>query len=161
MSMKIGMQFSLAMLLALSGAPAFAADATAVNSAVPEQTNALGRCFVNKTTGEDRIAVARWMLGAMASAPKMADLSKVDAALKVTLDKGMAGIFTRLITVDCVSEARPLLQAKNNAAFETAGEALGEIAIQELLADPRAMEGLSSYVKYLDQNAFAKVYNQP
>lgn len=153
--MKAVVRFSVTMLCALTGVPAVAADTPAAD--LSAQANALGQCFVSKSTGEDRIAVAGWMLAAMASAPKMADVARVDAARKVELDKGMAAVFTRLITVDCARESRPLFLAKSKAGFETAGGALGEIAMKELLSDPKAAQGLADYVKYLNENDFAGV----
>jgi hypothetical protein len=145
------------MLFAVSNSPGLAADTAPTATDLSAQANALGQCFVNKSTGEDRMAVARWMLAGLASAPKMTDVASVDPTRKMAVDKAMAAIFTRLITIDCANESRPLFLAKSKAAFETAGGALGEIAMKELLSDPKAEEGLSSYTNYLDESAFANV----
>jgi|GEM_PF-2397908 len=157
MDMKAGARFSVVILFASAAVPTFAAQMPPTTNDLSAQANALGRCFVNKSTGDDRMAVARWMLAGMASAPRMADVAKVDPSRKVEADKGMAAVFTRLMTIDCANEARPLFLAKSKAAFETAGGALGEIAMKELLSDPKAAEGLSGYIQYLDERAFAKV----
>ena len=66
----------------------------------------LGQCMAMKTTGEDRILVARWMLVAMASAPQMADFLTVAPGKKDGLDRGMATLFTRLLVRDCPDASR-------------------------------------------------------
>ena len=153
--MTSGMVKLLAMMVAVSGAPGLAAGAQVGADELSARGAVLGQCFVNKTTGEDRIAVARWLLAAMGSAPKMADVTRVDPARKVAVDKAMAVIFTRLITKDCAAEARPLLKAKSDTAFRAAGEALGRIAMTELLSDPKAAQGVGSYTEYLNEADFA------
>lgn len=152
-------RLSVAVLTMAAAISAQAAEPVAAQGAgVP--TNPLGQCMVAKTTGEDRIAVARWMLAALVSAPKVADLSNVDTARKTAADKGMADVFTRLVTVDCADLARPLLLARDKGAFETAGGTLGEIAVKELLTDPKATAALTDYVKLLDWSRFEAFLKQ-
>lgn len=147
-----------ALCVAVGAADARVAAQTQPDAAVAqEQARALGQCMVDSTTGYDRIAVARWMLGAMASAPQMKGLVTVDAAQKIEADKRMAAIFTRLMTVDCATQARPLFKAKNREGFEAAGGALGKIAVQELLANAETAKALAAYTAYLNESDFAKV----
>ncbi|WP_404367581.1 hypothetical protein AB5I39_13080 [Sphingomonas sp. MMS24-J45] len=149
-------------VLVLFAAAAISSPASAapVSQATPEvsaEADALGECLTNKSTGEDRITLARWALAAMASAPKVADIAKVDPARKAELDKALAGIFTRLIARDCAAQSRPLFKSKSKAGFEAAFGKLGQIAFKELLADPKAEETLSDFTKYLNQSDFADV----
>lgn len=139
----IAMAFS-----ASSGAHAASGDLDA-------QARVLGQCFVMKSTGQDRLTVARWMLTSMASAPQMSNSVTVDASRKTDYDLAMANLFTRLMTVDCLEEARPLFVARSQAGFETAGEALGRIAMQELLTNKEAEASLGAYTKYLKEEDFA------
>jgi len=114
----------------------------------------LGACLVGKTTGEDRVVVARWIAGAVASAPQVAALVKIDAAEKDQVDRAMAKVFTRLMTVDCLAQAKPLLKAGSRAGFEIVGESLGRIAVTELLNNPQASNSIEAYARYLDRQAF-------
>jgi hypothetical protein len=141
-------------ILAASGAPA---AARAQDAEAQAQAQALGQCFVDKTTGADRILVMRWMVGALASAPQMADLVKIDTARKTEIDKGMASLFTRLITVDCAAQAKPMFKTKSRGGFETAGGALGRIAMKELMSDPNASKALETFTNYLRDSDFAEV----
>jgi hypothetical protein len=137
--------------------PSIAAE-PAMTFDVSKAAEALGACFVAKTTGHDRVAVARWMIGAMASAPQLADITKVDKTAQDEADKQMAQIFTRLLAKDCVEFAKPLIQAKSSsAAFETAGEALGKVAVQELISNKSAAAALEGFTKYLDEADFKEM----
>ncbi len=118
---------------------------------------ALGDCLVAKSTGEDRLLVARWLLASLASAPQVKDVTTPTPGKKVTLDKGMAGLFTRLLTVDCKAGARPVFKQKTQAGFTVAGEALGRVAMTELLSNKDALAALATYVEYLDEKDFKEV----
>ncbi|TCM21969.1 hypothetical protein EDF56_101646 [Novosphingobium sp. PhB165] len=115
----------------------------------------LGECFVMKSTGEDRVAFARWFVAALGSAPQVADIAKIDPAQKDGLDRQVATIFTRLIAVDCAEQARPLYQVHSSAGFSTAGEALGRIAMQELMSNPDASAKMfGGYTAYIRDDDF-------
>ena len=116
--------------------------------------NALAQCFVLKTTGEDRLMVARWVLGALASSPQVTDLVTVDAARKDAADQGIARLFTRLITVDCATLAAPLMKTRGQEAFRLAGGALGQIAVQELMSNRSAAAAMGAFTRYLREEDF-------
>ena len=155
--MQLFVRVLVPIALVAMGSSACAADTAPTPAEVSAQVDALGECLTGKSTGEDRITLARWALAAMASAPKVADVAKVDPARKVELDKALAAIFTRLIARDCATQARPLFRAKNKDGFGAAFGKLGEIAFKELLADPKADEKLSDFTKYLNDSDFAAV----
>jgi hypothetical protein len=116
--------------------------------------NTLGKCVVLKSTGEDRITFARWMVVAMASSPQMASVVTASATAKDDLDRKVAGLFTRLFAVDCVAEAKPVFATNNSAGMQLAGEAFGRIAIQELLGNREANAAMGSFTKYLKEEDF-------
>lgn len=118
---------------------------------------ALGQCLVMRSTGADRIAVARWLMGAIASTPGASGVVTVNTAEKAVADKAMAALFTRLITVDCAAESRVLFKANATDGFRVAGEALGRVAMEELFSSRAAKAGLEAYTRYLDRNAFKGV----
>ncbi|MCT2400850.1 hypothetical protein [Novosphingobium mangrovi (ex Huang et al. 2023)] len=116
----------------------------------------LGQCFALKSTGEDRLTLARWFVAALGSAPQTADVAKVDPAQKDKLDRQVAVIFTRLMTVDCAEQSRPLFQARSSAGFRAAGGTLGRLAMQELMGDPKTASAmLGGYTSYLREEDFA------
>jgi hypothetical protein len=155
--MRKSIGFAAAILAATVGTAALAVDVAPATAEVNAQAEALGQCFVRKSTGEDRIAVAKWMLAALASGPQMEGIFKVDPARKVEFDQHMAAVFTRLMAVDCANEARPVIKTNSKAGFEAAGGALGGIAVQELLTNPAATRALEEYTKYIKESDFANV----
>ena len=139
--------------VALSLAPQAATAQSSDNAAA----DALGNCLARKSTGEDRLVFAGWMVAALASAPQLAGVANVDPSTKAALDRQLAAIFTRLMTVDCAAEARPLFQARDNEGMRIAGGALGRIAMQEISGDPAASEALEAFTKYLRGEDFVSL----
>ncbi|GGN45470.1 hypothetical protein GCM10011349_11570 [Novosphingobium indicum] len=118
----------------------------------------LGQCFALKSTGEDRLTLAGWFVAALASAPQIAGVAKVESATKDKFDRQVAALFTRLMTKDCVEYARPLFRARSNAGVRAAGETLGRLAMQELMGDPNAAaQMMGGYLSYLHEEDFAAV----
>lgn len=134
-----------------------AANAQSMVAAPNDQARALGRCFVLKTTGADRLVVARWLGSAIGSGDAVTSLMKVDPAKKAEVDRTMGALFTRLFTQDCADEARPLVKAADQKGLEAAGGMLGEIAMRELMSDTKVSTALLDYLKYIDTAAFAKL----
>lgn len=146
------LRHALGALLALalgSGAHAQTLVATP-NSA----SQALGQCFVLKTTGSDRLLIARWLAGAMGAGAATKDLLTVDQARKTATDREMAQLFTRLFTKDCAAQATPLMKARDSKGVEAAGGMLGEIAMRELMSDPAVSASIFGYMQFVDFAAF-------
>lgn len=146
MKSVMGVMIAGAMLLLVAG-PAQA----------QEEAKALGECMVLKSTGADRLVVARWLLTSIASTPQAAGVATLTPGKKDEFDKGMAVVFTRLLSVDCADQARPLFKARDDAGFRVAGEALGRVAMEELLNNPQATAAMTAYTKYLKQEDFRNV----
>jgi len=139
---------------------AAAVAALSLSLAIPAQATeadgqALAQCVQLSTNGKDRILTARWLLAVMASAPQLHDVVQVDPQLKQQTDMGMAALFTRLLTVDCLGEAKVVFQGGDtNADMRQAFELLGQIAMKELFGDNSTNEGLTAFAKYLDEADF-------
>jgi hypothetical protein len=120
--------------------------------------NPLGQCMVAKSTGDDRLLVARWFLAAAASTPKAGEVVTVKPESKDRMDRGMAALFTRLITKDCRALAAPMMTGgAAGDGFRVAGEALGQVAVEELFRGPAAQSALSNYTKYLKPQDFKEL----
>ncbi len=157
------MRKSFAAIAALAGAMVLAAAAQAQPQTQPKEPDvaadaaALGQCLVLNTSGADRVALARWIVSAMASIPQLKGMASVEPAKHEEADRAMAAIFTRLITQDCIREARPLMRAGGTKGIEIAFQSLGAIAMQEVMTGEGAQEALGSYTRFLDFGAFAGV----
>lgn len=134
------------------GAPAAAQGGSA------EIGERLGACLIAKSTGADRIAVARWMVAALASAPQAQDVATPRAGAKAAADRAMAALFTRLMVTECAAESKALFASGGmQAGFRVAGGALGRVAMEELLRDPKAAQALADYAELLREQDFAPV----
>ena len=118
---------------------------------------ALGKCLVGKSSGDDRILIARWMGASIAMSPAMKDVVMVDAEAKDAIDREMAVTFTRLMTEECRAEMGALVKAQDAAGIQAASGMLGQMAMQELLRDPATMQALIAYAKYIDSAAMQKL----
>jgi hypothetical protein len=120
------------------------------------ESRALAQCVQLNTNGKDRILTARWMMGALSTAPALRDMVEIDPQAKQQSEIGIAALFTRLLTVDCLTEAKAVFtRDPNGAGIRQAFEVLGEIAVQELFGgDEAAQAGLSSFTQYLNEADF-------
>jgi hypothetical protein len=145
-----GAGLALAVLTGLSAPVAL--GATVQGAAAGEV--ALSQCVSLKTTGADRILTARWMFAAMAKSPHISDLGTVSDVRKAELDKAFSRLLVRIVNKDCIEQVRPLAAANMEDAFGRVGEALGTVAMQELIGDKEVGKSLSAYVDYLSEDDF-------
>lgn len=137
--------FSLAAALA---APAFASPTS----------DALGNCLVDKSTGRDRKDLARWIFVAVSSHPDMQDLFALSPQVRESANKSAADVIMRLVTVECVDQARASAAVDGGATWEKAFGKLGEVAMKELTTNPAVTTSFEDPVKYMDRAQLMKVF---
>jgi hypothetical protein len=113
-------------------------------------TDDLSRCLISSTDDADKIAVMRWMFGAMSVHPELADLSSTTLSQRTASDISMARLFKRLMMKDCRTEADQLMTVSGESGFEAAFEVLGQSAMITLMNNDRVNEAILNYVQYLD-----------
>ena len=69
----------------------------------------------------------------------------------------MADLVTRLLTKDCLTQAKTAIKQEGNAAIVGAFELVGKVAIQELMRNKEVSNSIGAYVKYLDQEKLKKM----
>jgi hypothetical protein len=148
------MRHLLTAVAALGFFPLCHAPASAQDSETDRMTE-LSECIVGNSTGNDRVLVARWVGVSLASAPQLVGVVTVDQAEREQVDRQMAALFTRLITVDCLAQSRSLLADGQADALGSAFRQLGFVAIQELTANPGASAAMESFAGYLEEDAFS------
>ena len=155
--MKFGATILAGSAMLFSGAPLTAQAGQVLSPVEQGQVTALKECFTRKSTGEDRITLAKWFVAIMANSPSVQGVAKLDAGVKDKLDNSVAQIFTRLLTEDCANEARPLWKKRSTAAFRAAGETLGRLAMQEVMSGDGEGQMFSGYVSHIDPADFKKL----
>lgn len=149
--MRLMKLIALGLVVSCSPGSAMALDPAAEPAAV------LGQCMTAKSTGDDRINLARWFLTAIGSAPQLKSVVTVTPEAKETQDRAVAALFTRLLTVACLDEAKAVAASSGSAGFRVAGEALGRIAMRELLSNPEAEASMGRFADYVVQGDFDKL----
>ena len=140
----------LAGAVLLVATPAFAQTDTA------GLEQALSTCLVQKSTGADRQALVRWILGGLASSSLANGLVKVDSAAKEDVDRGIAGVYNRLLTVDCATEIKAMSNAGDSSGIEKGFSVLGRIAMRDAMADPSVNAAMTAFVRFMPHDAAKK-----
>ena len=122
------------------------------------QSDALGTCLADNTTGRDRKDLAKWLFLAMAAHPEITAYAAPDTAAASTESaKTIGGLVTRLLTESCANEAKAAIKS-GGSAFEAAFRKLGEVAMQELMTDKSVTTAIGRFEQYLDQDRIKKTF---
>ncbi|MFO1203161.1 MAG: hypothetical protein U1E58_11060 [Tabrizicola sp.] len=140
-------------LTALCAAPAIAAT--------PE-TEAFGQCLIGKTTGDDRLLLARWITLSFSSHYIVADVVTVDQSKLADLDQKMAALVMSLLVERCSAEAKAAVVAEGNpaTAMQKAFEMLGMVASQEVMMDANVQARINAFGGFLDESKLAAVLSK-
>jgi hypothetical protein len=122
------------------------------HAATPE-TEAFGQCLIGKTTGDDRLLLARWIAFAFATHPIVHDTITVDTSKLAETDQRMGELVMALLTERCNAEGRAAVAAEGNpgVAIEKAFQMLGEVASVEIMQDPKVMTRINGFAAFLDE----------
>ena len=122
-----------------------------------ESATALKSCLADNTSGKDRKDLARWIFLALAAHPELKqDASPNAAAAGDESSRTMAALVTRLFTESCVNETKAVLQGGQPQSLQFAFEALGQLAMRELMADKSVQASMSLFQQYIDQKRFSE-----
>ena len=132
--------------------------AISVAAAGRPQSDALGTCLADNTSGRDRKDLASWIFLAMAAHPEIKPYLSGNASTAADESAHkMAALVTRLLTDSCVKEVKTLTKGGGSRAIQHAFERLGALAMQELMADKSVSESLGLFERYLDQKRLEEV----
>ena len=147
--------FIVAVMLAVSAVPALAQR--------QEPFGALTTCVTDNTSGRDRKDLAKWVFIAMAAHPEMKPYA--DASASAAADESaqrMAVLFTRLLTDSCVNEMKAVVQiGQVSQALQLAFQGLGQLAMQELMADQAVQASMGLFDRYVDQERLREAFGTP
>ncbi len=122
-------------------------------------TDSLSKCLAETTSGKDRKDLARWVFFAMASHPEIKQFtSPAAAAAQTDTHKVMADLFTRLLADSCLRQTQAAFKEGGAKAIEIAFQTLGQLAMQELMANPDVNASMSQFEKQLDQRKLGKAF---
>lgn len=123
-----------------------------VSTLAQSPTEALTTCVTDNTNGKDRKDLVRWAFFGIAAHPELQRYtSDALAANRDSADQHMAEIFMRLLTKSCAAEAKHALAQGGSTAISVAFDALGRIAMQELMANQDVIRSTSKFEQHLDR----------
>jgi hypothetical protein len=116
-----------------------------------DTTAALSSCVADNTSGKQRKELARWIFLAMAAHPdlKQYTSSEVASARELT-DKSTAALFEILIADQCATQANAVFKEHGTPGLQVAFEALGRLAMQELMSNAELIAAMSAFERYID-----------
>ena len=119
----------------------------------------LGNCMVDSLTGKERKQLARWIFFAIAAHPEIKPYSITTEEDIRQCDEITGKLITRLLTEDCPDE----LKMANNLdpmSLQNAFGLVGQVAMQELMANEDVRKAISNYVRYVDQEKINSVLGE-
>ena len=121
-----------------------------------EYSEKLSKCLVSSTTVEDKHALIRWIFGAVANHPDVADISNLTPEKWDDISRRSAQVFQKLIAEACASESREAIINEGVAGYKSAFETLGSTAVGGLMSDPSVARAMGDLDKYVDQDKLMK-----
>jgi hypothetical protein len=107
-------------------------------------TDDLSKCLVKSSGTADQVVLVQWIFSAVSLNPSVAPLSSVTDTQRDDLSRSAAGLFQRLLLVDCRRETIDALKFEGERALEASFEVLGKVATVGLLSDPKVSSQLES-----------------
>jgi hypothetical protein len=122
--------------------------------------DALKTCLADHTSGKDRKDLARWIFLAMAAHPEMKPHAGAGApAAADEASRTMGALVTRLLTASCLNETKAVMKSGDGAAsMQVAFQGLGQLAMQELMADKVVQDSMGLFEKYLDEKRLQEAF---
>jgi hypothetical protein len=121
-----------------------------------QPADALKTCLADSTSGKDRKDLAKWIFLAMAAHPEMKQYASDNAVTAADQSsRTVAALVTRLLSDSCVNETRAVVKIGGSQSLQVAFSGLGQLAMQELMADKSVIESVGLFERYLDQKRLA------
>ncbi len=121
----------------------------------------MGKCLVNSTTSADKSALVQWMFTTMALHPDVAQFASVSAEERAAANRRFGDLAVDLLTKRCLEESRLAIKNEGMGVIETTFSLLGQVAAQELFANPKVAAGLADFGKLVDDKKLEPLTKDP
>lgn len=123
-------------------------------------TDDFSKCLVSSASADDQMALVQWIFSAMALHPGVKQYANISDAGRAAIDKKASALFSRLVTVDCHSQAVAALKYEGTSSLEAAFKVLGEVATRGIFSDPAVEKGMNGLASGLDMDALKKLFQE-
>ncbi len=110
----------------------------------------LKKCLVESSSPKDLTLLVRWIAKAINAHPHLSDISSLSERKKAEIDQQLARYFERVLFQDCSAPARDLIKYENADGMRVAFEFLGQIAMKQVMEDPKVTQSVSDFSKYFN-----------
>jgi hypothetical protein len=124
----------------------------ATSSQAGPAQDALSECLVKSTTPADKVILVDWIFAVISLHPSVSNMASISDAQRETLNKNSGVLFTRLVSEDCGPELKAAVEKEGTDAVGEAFGKLGEMAMTDLMSDPKVQAGTEAMSTYIDQD---------
>ncbi|TFZ04511.1 hypothetical protein [Ramlibacter rhizophilus] len=110
----------------------------------------LAKCLVRSTSSNDRNDLVRWMFAVSSVHPALSTSTRVGTEALEEANRKTAVLLNRLLTQDCLQQARHARRYEGDVAIFNSFKALGEVASLELFRHPAVNSALTSFTRHID-----------
>jgi len=118
----------------------------------------LGVCLTDSLNGKERKNLAKWIYFGMSAHSSIKSYTNATEKDFDDTNKYVGQLITRLMTEDCPEIADAALKEGGSSAFEYAFGIVGQVAMQELMAEQNVSQAMGAFEKYLDQDKFDRTF---
>ncbi|QSX31006.1 hypothetical protein [Shewanella cyperi] len=115
----------------------------------------LSRCLVESSTSKDKSTLVKWMFTSMALHPDVASMASITPEQREASDKAAAEMIFKLMTQTCLTQAKKAIQYEGPLAIQQGFSVFGQVAGQELFANPNVAQALNGLEKHIDAEKLA------
>jgi len=133
------------LFIVILGAALMSGPATASPAA-----DALGTCLIDFLNGKERKELGKWIFLGISAHPEISGFTNISLEDRDDSDQYIGNLITRLLTEDCLTEAKNATATGGSVALTSAFELVGRVAMQELMTDTNVSSAISGFEKYLD-----------
>ena len=110
----------------------------------------LAKCLVRSATPSDQTSFVIWAFSAMSAHPAVRQYSNFSDAQRTQLNRDVAKLYERLLTVDCHAETVAALKYEGAVGMEQSFSLLGQVAFRGLMTDPDVTKQFAALGQGLD-----------
>jgi len=117
----------------------------------------LSKCLVSSTTDADKALLMKWIFSAIALNKEVSPYVNMPTDVRDKINVDAAGLYMRLLTDSCKSQAHQAFKYEGQAAIGSAFQLLGQVASQGIFGDPAVAAGMTDLTKHFDEKKLNQV----
>ncbi len=122
--------------------------------------DALGKCLVLSSSGQDRLDFVVFLYGAISAHPAAKPYSRITDTDREAMSRKAVKLMERLLTDDCRPQALAAVRSEGSEALGQAFGMLGEAAMQELMNDKAVEATFSNFGRYIDEQKWDELLTE-